>query len=495
MNNNGAVINNGVTEQVAGVLQDEVSVGYRPVMPLEALWQGGGDMPTITLRRDIEFMQMHPIVSSAMEYYKSGIAGAEFWGGPDHKDPLNDMGKLISPDDKVSQFVLAHVEKFWQRGVPILQDGGYPYGWAPGEHIYKEVDGMLVWSHLKGFHPNDGFVLTYANEAVGIRVKNIRDDQVRGTDPSGMGKQPSGGTIDLWFASESVPAKAAWYPHRPRFNQFYGRSQLIGAWRPWRRLGWRDAVEQVIDAAVYRAGYRGPIVRHPREDMQTAMSGVPATKTDGAGNPRRSARDVARQLVEWAKAGAGFTLSSEQYTQAQGGGPKWDVEFPDHVMDVRPLIEAARYLEEQIMLGINVPPELMKPGGTGSGYNGRSIPREAFLDQQQRIADFMLQLYVEQVVRPLVLCNFGDVPFNVQCKSLLMSQATEKQGEQQGAQYNWQANTSEKTMAAQQPEAAAGPGVQNKGPGPGGGQFMSLDNPIYRRALDIVNDVIRRRAA
>jgi hypothetical protein len=481
----------GVTAQVADVLEDEVSVGYRPTMPLEAMWMaGGGDMPQITLRRDLEFMQLHPIVSSALEYYKSGIAGAEFWGGPDQANPQNDMGKPISPDPRVAQFVLAHVERFWQRGVPVLQEGGYPYGWAPGEHIYKEKDGLLLWSHLKGFHPNDGFILSVHNEAVGIRVKNIRDD-VGGTSPD---KLPSGGTVDLWFASNHIPAKAAWYPHRPRFNQFYGRSQLIGAWRPWRRLGWRDALEQVIDAAVYRAGYKGPVVRHPKEDTQTALQGVPATQQDSRGQPRRSARDVARQMVEWAKAGAGFTLSSEQYPQTMGGGPKWDIEWPDHVMDVRPLIEAARYLEEQIMLGMGVPPELLKPGGTGSGYSGRSIPREAFLDQQQRIADFMLQIFVEQVIRPLVLCNFGDVPFNVQCKSLLMSQSDSKQGEQQGSQSNWQAGTSEAKQQQQQGNQA-GPGVQQKGTGPGGGQFMSLDNPTYRRALDIVSDVVRRRAA
>jgi hypothetical protein len=117
--------------------------------------------------------------------------------------------------------------------MPLLQEGGYPYGWAAGEHIYKEVNGLMVWSHLKDFHPNDAFILTLDYHPVGVRIKNIRE------------KQP----VDLWFASGAVPAKAAWYPHRPRFNQFYGRSQLIGAWLPWRMLGWRDGIDQVVNAA------------------------------------------------------------------------------------------------------------------------------------------------------------------------------------------------------------------------------------------------------
>lgn len=486
-------------EAIADVLQEEVSVGYRPIVPLESLWMSGSDMPQITLRRDLEFMQMHPIVGIALEYYKSGIAGAEFWGGPDNQNPDNEQGKPISPDQRVAQFVLAHVERFWQRGVPILQEGGYPYGWAPGEHIYKENNGLLVWDHLKGFHPNDGFILTLAHQPIGVRIKNIRATPIgaEGTNGREPERNPMkvGGVIDMWLASEAIPAKAAWYPHRPRFNQFYGRSQLIGAWRPWRRLGWRDAVEQVIDAAVYRAGYKGPVVRHPPEDMQSAQS-TTATRLDGRGAPRRSAQDVARQIVEWAKAGAGFTLSSAQYPPAMGGGLKWDIEWPEHVMDVRPLIEAARYLEDQIMLGIGVPPELVKAGGTGSGYSGRSVPREAFLDGQQRVADAMLQLFVEQVIRPLVLWNFGDVPFNVQCKSLLKTQADDKQGPNQqgdepGAPDDLKHSQAAKDAWALRKKSDGG----GQPPAPTAGPPQPVAMSLNDKTLDIVRRVLRRKVA
>ena len=460
---------------VAENLQEEATCGYRPNIPLEGMWGAGTDSPTITLRRDIEFMLMHPIVMIAMEYYKAGISGAEFWGGPDHANPDNDKGKPISPDARVAEFVLAHCERFWQRGVPLMQEGGYAYGWAAGEHIYKDINGMMTWSHLRDFHPNDAFILTQAYTPIGVRVKNIRE------------KPP----INLHLANGHIPAKGCWYIHRPRFNRFYGRSQLVGAWRPWRRLGWRDAVEQVIDAAIYRAGYRGPVVRHPNEDMQSAQEGVPNTRPDGAGRVRRSARDVARQIVDWAKAGAGFTLSSAQYTQAQGGGKKWDVEWPDHVMDVRPLIDAARYLEDQIMLGIGVPPELVKAGDTGSGYSGRSVPREAFLDGQQKVADAMLQMFVEQVLRPLVLWNFGEVPFEVSCKSLLKSQSDEKQGSQPGGQ---------NPAGQAPPEAPPGaPGQTEAGqpppqPDPNAGGAPALSIAARNRALAIARNVMRRVA-
>lgn len=346
---------------------------------------------------------------------------------------------------------------------------------------------MLTWSHLKGFHPNDGHILTLAPRdytPIGARIKNIR-----GRD-----------AIDLWFASDRVPAKAAWYAHRPRFGQPYGRSQLTGAWRPWRRLGWRDAVEQVIDAAIYRAGYHGPTVKYPPgHSAPTSRQGVPATTVDGGGLSRRENRDVARQTIEWAKAGAGIALSSEKYSQAQGGGDKWDVKWPDHVMDVSPLINAAKYLEDQIMLGIGVPPELVKAGGTGSGYSGRSIPREAFLDGQQKVADAMLQMFVEQVIRPLVLWNFGNIPFSIQCKSLLQSQAENKQGENQQGQGN---GAGQAKQGGQQPPSGSespqqSPGLPVGSPAPTPGA-MSLETGEIcekrEKVLSIVKRVLRRVA-
>ncbi len=482
-------------EAVVDVLQHEATIGYMPTMPLESLWLAGSDQPQITLRRDLEFMQMHPIVQTSLDYYKSGIAGADFWGGPDHTDPSNDKGRPISMNPKVAEFVLALVERFWADAVPVLQEGAYPYGWGAGEHIYKEVDGMLVWDRMKDFHPNDAFILTTRHQPIGVRVKHIRD------------KEP----VDLWFSSGTIPAKACWYPHRARFNQFYGRSQLIGAWRPWRRLGWRDAVEQVIDAAIYRAGYSGPTVAHPPGfSGATAKPGIPATTQDSQGNPRREYRDIARQMIEWAKAGAGFTHSSEVYSGTSI--PKWSIKWPEHVMDVRPLIEAARYLEDQIMLGIGVPPELVRSGGTGSGYSGRSIPREAFLDGQQRIANAILHIFVEHVVRPLVLWNFGDVPFHIRCKSLLHSQAEAKRSEGDQAQQPDNLKRSDAAKDAWAKRQGRSPGqpplsAQQQGqpeqaqatPQPAFSMPMyssTLIDPVQRdKVLEVVERVMRRRAA
>jgi len=75
--------------------------------------------------------------------------------------------------------------------------------------------------------------------------------------------------------------------------------------------------------------------------------------------------------------------------------------------------------------GIGVPNELIEAAETGSGYSGRAIPLEGFLQGQQEIANALLQLFVTQCLRPLVYWNrhyfqqFGPLDFEVCVANLL----------------------------------------------------------------------------
>src|SRR5262249_5902837 len=184
----------------------------------------------------------------------------------------------------------------------------------------------------------------------------------------------------------TLPAKALWYAHNPRYNHWYGQSQLLGAWKPWRRLGWKDGAEQSMDGGIYRFAYCGPKIRYPEEDYQ-GQPGAPATSLDSQGRPRRYARDMARMMAEQYKAGAGIGLPSTMCPPEMGGGPKWDAEFPESTLNISGLIEYVKYLIGQVRFGVGVPPEIFEASETGSGYSGRAIPLDAFLMTQQRIAD------------------------------------------------------------------------------------------------------------
>ncbi|MBX9680143.1 MAG: hypothetical protein K2X38_15390 [Gemmataceae bacterium] len=425
-------------------LLEPLTQGYVPTVPYSALTSPDGLWPQWNFRLDIPAMLIHPMVCTALEYYKSGVAGAEFWGGPTPgaPDPMADMGVPICPENpKVSTYVLEQCNRFWDRGVPKLQRA-YDFGWVGGEPLYEDDNGVLAWNGFKEFAPFDTSLLTKARSPVGMRVAHIE------------GKEP----VDLWMGSEDIPAKALWYAHRPIDGSLYGFSQLYGAWRPWRRAAWKDGAETVIDMAAYRFGVAGPVVRYPDEDYVAPLN-TPSTTQDSLGQGIRYARDMARMMAEQAKAGASIGLPS---TVDDKGNFKWDVVWPSHVIDVGPLTEYAKSLYDQISYGIGVPPELLQASEVGSGYSGRQIPMESFLEGQQKIADALLMLFIEQVLTPLVKWNFGDVKWTVKVKSLL---ATKKKMNQ----------------PAQQPTPGAPPSQM--------GAAMSLSNPLV---TDRIRDIARK---
>jgi hypothetical protein len=430
--------------EVAGRLTgDPLTEGYRPTLPYWAYFTADM-MPQYYLMRDVELMLIHPVVRSALEYFKSGIAGAEFWGGPNPDDPDDHKGLPISLDSRVSRFVIEQCFRFWDRGVPGLQ-GGYEYGWIGGENLYvqDESSGQLYWDGLLQFSPRDVYLLTVNSHPVGIRVKQVANrpqDMPTDTQAAGM--------ADLWLSSRDVPAKGLWYAHNPRYSRYFGQSQLLGAWRPWRRLAWKDGAEANVDLGFYRHWCRGPIIRYPEEDIQPGANapGV-ATTLDSQGRPRRYARDMARQIAEWYKSGAGIGLPSTKYPNEMGSGDKWGAEFPESTLNVTGGIGYIRHLWDQIRYGVGVAPELMEASESGGGFNGRMVPLYAFLEQQQHIADALLLLFVQQVLIPLVRWNFGNVPWQVQVKPLLITRLQGQKGE------------------ASQPSKPAAPGA-----GPRGGE-------------------------
>lgn len=397
---------------------EPLTEGYKPTLPLWALGAMGdwSMVPQLYLLRDVELMMIHPVVRSSLNYFKGGIAGAEF--------------DVQAQDERVGAFVLGLCQRFWDRGVPKIQ-GGYEYGWIGCENLYCEENGQLVWDGLRQFSPRDVYLLTQDNRPVGVRVKRVQKSDNDPHNPDAQQIDRIGKArddVDLWLATDEIPAKGLWYAHDPRYSNWYGQSQLLGAWRPWRRLAWKDGAETNIDGGFYRFFYAGPVVKYPEEDYQASV-GAPATSLDSQGRPRRYARDMARMIAEWYKSGAGVGIPSSRYTADMGGGDKWGLELPKSTLNISGGVEYVKHLWDQISQGVGVPPELMAAAETGSGYSGRAIPMEGFLMVQQRLADAMLLLFVNQVLRPLVHWNFGPQQWDAKVKNLIETKRASQTGQ------------------------------------------------------------------
>ncbi len=424
------------SQGIADKLVEVLTEGYKPALPSWAYaLDSWSYMLPIYLYAEIEVMRIHPVIRNALRYFKSGLAGAAFEG----PKGLDGNPKPISQNPAVAEFVMSMCRRFWDRGVPKLQNG-YEYGWIAVENIYGErqggvQDGLLEWEGCKDFHPRDCFLLTQDSRPVGARITNIRSQKA------------SSKPCDLWFSEGAIPAKALWYPHMPRYNPYYGESQLLGAWRPYRRMAAKDAAETVLDGGFYRGSWSGPLVRFPQEDLQ-AGPGVPNTTQSPEGTPYKYARDYAKFMADQAKSGASIGLPSDKYPPEMGGDYKWTYEWPENHFNGEPLIVYVEHLIKQCREGVGVPNELIEAAETGSGYSGRAIPLEGFMQQQQEIGGAMLHLFVSQVVKPLVLWNrdyfeqFGSIDFEVVLANLLetkLKMAMNKGGAAPGMQAGQQA--------------------------------------------------------
>ncbi|MDE2097170.1 MAG: hypothetical protein KGL39_07980 [Patescibacteria group bacterium] len=345
---------------------EPLTLGYRPSLPVSTFWDRAGSYVT-TILPDVEAMMLHPHIFMPYSYYKSGIATCEF--------------EVKANSAALKRDAESWINRFWERSLDSLQHS-YDYGWNGYEVCYTWEDGKLVFDSLQDFFPLDVWVMTQDRQYRGVAVQNV---------------QGAKGKVRLW-GPQHWPAKGFWFAHNRRFHRWYGRSQLYGAWRPWRRLAFRDGMEEVVDGACYRMGYRGPEMRYPTDTFKRKG-------TNGSDVDYDAAREKAREFAENAKAGVSVALPN---TRDEKGEYKWQINWPDHVMDVGPLVEVIKLHWHEMCWGIGVPPELIEASETGAGYSGRKIPMIGFFIGQRRNARNGVFAWKEQIGDPLAKWNYGE---------------------------------------------------------------------------------------
>lgn len=358
----------------AALIGPPLTLGYKPSMPVTQFFTRSNAQNIAVLWQRVEEMLCHPHVSLPYGYYKSGIAHAVF--------------EVECDQPKVKEFIQAQVERFWERSLDQVQNV-YDYGWLGAEASYRLEKGLLCFDGLSSFYPLDASVLTFQQRYRGIRVQNVEGSQ---------------GKITLW-GPRKWPAKGVWFTHNRRFHRWYGRSQLLGALRPYLRLADRDGAEEVVDGGVFRFAYRGPEIRYPPEDFKR--------KDNGSPDPN-AARNAAREFGEQAKAGASYGLPN---TRDAKGEYKWAVNWPTSTLNVSGLLDYNKALKDEISYGIGVPPELIEASETGSGWSGRKVPLIGFYVGQLRNARSILWAFKSQFGDPLVRWNFGpNIMYDIKVK-------------------------------------------------------------------------------
>lgn len=349
-----------------------LTLDYRPTRGLWGLGGGDGRFHYHRMLADVEDMVVHPDVSLPYSQYMAGAAKVKFNVKARNKEEYEEAKGIL--------------EKFWALAYDqacLRMD----YGWYGGELSYKVEKGLLKWSGLEDCLPLDCRALAKRGRQVGFSVKgNLSADAAGG----------GAGAILLRTASPRWPAKGLWLTHNRRWDRFYGRSQLVGAWRPWKRLASRGGAEEIVDGAVTRRSYGGPEVRYPSSAFR---------RKGGGEGDFESARAYAREIAENAKSGVSFALPNDR---DKDGNYLWEVNWPElGLAGMEVVFTHEGNLQTQIARGIGTPPELLEASETGSGWSGRKVPLLGFYQGQLKNARSLCRALVEQLVLPVLRWNHG----------------------------------------------------------------------------------------
>jgi hypothetical protein len=361
-----------VAAKVEELLDQPMVEGYRPTLPVYTLrsqailgWE---------FFQDVEMMIKCPAIAMPLNWVMAPIRMAEW----------NMKANSIEAAKLAGEILLW----FWNGPISRVYREGNTYGWSAGEIVYEEKEGYIRPTRMIHFSARDSVPVVdpVTRVAQGIQVTGNWT-----------------GTKRLWGFRDSIPNKGFWYVHGQRFEGYFGDSQIRPAWKHWRRLAGIDGNEEITDLACYRFGTGIVKVFHPEGLYTGTTSSVPTWGVNG----KVSNSDIARQISETMKAGAGIALSSEKYQNDKGGGLKWDVVVEPFTTNIEQLISQKRELETDCAKAIGVPPEVIQAAETGSGYSGRAIPLQGFLISQQDRLNDMTEQVMDQIVNPLLKWNLG----------------------------------------------------------------------------------------
>jgi len=365
-------IHDGLNERSATnlekMLKEEMSQGYRPTLPVYSL--RSPEILGYQFFQDVEMMRMHPAVKMPLEWALAPLQFAEW--------------TIQASDPECAEYASKLLLWWWANAMWPIQYEGSCYGWSACEVQYHDRDGYIYPKQIDMFSSRDVYPVIFGPRSTptGIQILYGNSKESR-----------------LWGFRDSIPNKAFWYAHRARHNMRYGESQVRPAWKPWRRLAGVDGLEEINDLAIYRFGTGFVKVFHPNENNVSVEGSNPRFATNGT---TTSSRDVARQMSENLKSGAGIALSSERWPQVAGGGLKWDVVVDTFNVDLNIMLAQSNYLERLCAAAIGVPPEVIQAAETGSGYSGRAIPLQGFLSSQQYTLNDVTRQVTAQIIQPLI---------------------------------------------------------------------------------------------
>lgn len=286
---------------------------------------------------------------------------------------------------QVKEFLARQINRFWRTSAAVSLRC-LDYGYLGCEVLYHGKDNRLQFDKLKFLHPHTTRVVTRKGEMVGMEVSRCG----------------SSGKVYL------ARPKCFWTVHQRDQHPWYGRSMLRGAFMAWHEVwsshGYRDQRRLWF----YKNAYAGPRIGYPPGSSPSDIEGMPP-------KPNRL---IAQEILDKMVSGSGCVYPT---------GGAWEFEDAKPISIPEGLLEYGDQLRDEIWEGMGVPPEVARAEGTGA-YAGRRIPQQAFYSVLQEIVQDLVTDLDDQILRPLVVMNFGSagLDYEVQCFGLLRTTPQEE---------------------------------------------------------------------
>lgn len=314
------------------------------------------------------------------------------------KGPIHSKAKIFvrTKDAQVKEFLVSNITRFWRNSC-IRALKAFEWGYSCSEALYKydRHEGVINFHGLKDLHPLDCQPITRKSDGslIGATVNRV------------IGKKNNTAVI--------LGPRCFWHIQGREHDPWFGRSRCFGAFKPW--------LESVTDGGYYQS--RSLFYRRQAFDGGTLFF-PEGTTLDSSGN-EVSNRDLARQMMDLKRNGSSLCLPSG--TTNITGKPDWYLEPPNVSGAPGDFHQYGDILKDEIWEGMGIPPEVARAEGTGA-YAGRFIPQQAFYAVLQEGLSWLITDMDEQILRPLVKLNFGDVEYELQAFSLLDEEDKEDQG-------------------------------------------------------------------
>jgi hypothetical protein len=311
--------------------------------------------------------------------------------------------KVQADSQRVKLFVDRTLRKFWQSSLPRLLKNYFKYGRAPGGNEFYYCKHSKLWklARVRPIDPSDANARVFKD--------GPRTGQLAGFDlPTVGGTETALRPYAFWFAgSEELCAHHDW----PR---------LAGAFTPWLEKNGKGGARHSRRLWYWRHAFSGGTIRHPNEFLKLP---------DGTSV---HSEDIARQLGENFLNGSMLTVPNTPHpSDKMAGKYAWEFEQAESRNDTAGMRDYPKDLDEEIMLGMEIPTEIWKAGGTGSGYAGRAIPMESWLGGADDLAGTILDEF-RNTLDTLVAVNFGGKQYDIELVSLVKQFREQGQGQQPG---------------------------------------------------------------